>query len=64
MAGKAGTSKGVVKDEVTAACQDPADCGNEMGVYSMDDEKPLKGLEQGSDVITFVGSKDTSHMVM
>lgn len=47
-----------------SASQDPADCGNEMGVYSMNDEKPLKGLEQGSDVITFVGSKDTSHMVM
>lgn len=47
-----------------SASQDPADCGNEMGVYSMDDKKPLKGLEQGSDVITFVGSKDTSHRVM
>lgn len=39
--------------------QDPADRDDEAGFDSVDNEKPLKGLEQGSDAIRFVKSKDS-----
>lgn len=39
--------------------QDPADRDDEGGFYSVDHQKPVKGLERGRNAIRFVKRKDT-----